>query len=305
MRTVLHSTLGQVYLIDEMYREAETQFRSLLTLRDQDTPANLVLLAAALLGQEAWEPAREPLEKAIGTVEAAGDVPRENWLSMLSSVYFALDDFPSMRAVVEKLVVLYPREQYVMNLAALHGQLGDTERQLALLESLLDDGRLSRSTQIMLAANLFLGEGLPHKAATLLSQELESGRIEKSQQHLELLSQAWFLSAEIDRAVEPLAEAAELADTGELFMRLARVHIDAARWEEAEAAAEAALEKGGLRQEGQAWLLRGMAEVRLERFTDARRRFERAAAFDDTATYASQWLTYLEAEQARVAASNI
>jgi hypothetical protein len=48
-----------------------------------------------------------------------------------------------MRDVVEKLVLLYPREQYVMNLAALHGQLGDSEKQLALVESLLDDERLS------------------------------------------------------------------------------------------------------------------------------------------------------------------
>jgi hypothetical protein len=33
----------------------------------------------------------------------------------------------------------------------------------------------------------------------------------------------------------------------------------------------AAIEKGGLRKEGQAWLLRGMAEVRLKQFHDARR----------------------------------
>jgi hypothetical protein len=40
-------------------------------------------------------------------------------------VYYEIDDYAAMRDVIEKLVLLYPREQYVMNLAALHGQLGD------------------------------------------------------------------------------------------------------------------------------------------------------------------------------------
>jgi hypothetical protein len=39
-----------------------------------------------------------------------------------------------MREVMERWCSLYPREQYVMNLAALHGQLGDSEKQLALME---------------------------------------------------------------------------------------------------------------------------------------------------------------------------
>jgi tetratricopeptide (TPR) repeat protein len=133
---------------------------------------------------------------------------------------------------------------------------------------------------------------------------MENGRIERNEQHLELLSQAWYLSAAPERAVEPLAEAAALSDSGELFLRLARLHIDAERWSEAEEAAESALEKGGLRQEGQAWLLRGMAEVRLEKFAEARRRFERAARFEETARYASQWIAYLEAEEARLGAGN-
>jgi hypothetical protein len=56
--------------------------------------------------------------------------------------------------------------------------------------------------------NLYLGEELPYKAATLLSRELERGRIESNVRNLELLSQAWYLSAETERAIEPLAKAA-------------------------------------------------------------------------------------------------
>ena len=152
-------------------------------------------------------------------------------------------------------------------------------------------------------ANLYLGESMPHKAATLLQQEMDAGRIESTLRNLELLSQAWYMSAEPDNAIAPLAKAAELSESGDLYLRLARLHMDAYRWQEAGDAARAALEKGGLRQEGQAWLLRGMAEVRLQQFTEARQRFRKAANYDDTRKYATQWLSYLNSEEARIAAT--
>ncbi|MEM9758146.1 MAG: tetratricopeptide repeat protein [Pseudomonadota bacterium] len=303
MLVSLHLTLGQVLLMDEQYAEAERYLTRLLDFEGQNTPANRVLLAAAYLGDERYGDALEPLSSAVGEVETAGDIPRENWLSMLSSVYYELDDMENMREVIEKLTLLYPREQYLMNLAALHGQLGEEEKQLALAESLLDDGRVSRPSQLTMLVNLFLGAGLPHKAAVLLERELEKGTLERNVTHLELLSQAWYMSAELDRAVEPLGAAAELSESGDLYLRLARLHMDAGRWEDAEVAAGAALARGGLREEGQAWLLRGMADVRLKRFGGARAHFQKAAEFDETEKYAGQWLTYIEAEEARVAST--
>ena len=303
MLVTLRLSLGQLNLIKEDYSAAEEHLRELLLLADQDTASNRVLLAAALIGQERYEDALKPLRTAIDEKRAEGEVPPENWLSMLSSVYFELDDYPAMLAVVEQLAIHYTREQYLINLAALHGQLGDTGRQLALIESLLDKELLHQSTHLQMIANLYLGESMPHKAATLLQQEMDAGRIESTLRNLELLSQAWYMSAEPDNAIAPLAKAAELSESGDLYLRLARLHMDAYRWQEAGDAARAALEKGGLRQEGQAWLLRGMAEVRLQQFTEARQRFRKAANYDDTRKYATQWLSYLNSEEARIAAT--
>jgi tetratricopeptide (TPR) repeat protein len=209
MRVTLLNSLGQVNLAGENYAAAERYLRQLLALPDQDVPSNQVLLAAALLGQERYADALEPLLSAVEGERAKGNQPRENWLSMLASIYYEINDYAAMRDVVEELVELYPREQYVMNLAALHGQLGDQGRQLALIESLLDDERLTQPTHLRMIVNLFLGEEMPHKAAVILERELDSGRLERNLSNLELLSQAWLLSAETENAIEPLAEAAE------------------------------------------------------------------------------------------------
>ena len=297
-------TLGQVSLVQEDHGAAEAYLRRLLAIPEQDLPRHRVLLAAALLGQERYEDALEPLTSAIASETADGGQPPEQWLSMLSSVHYAREDYRAMRETVRQLSELYPRQQYLVNLAALHGQLGDSERQLALIEALRDDDRLEASTRLELLATLFLAASLPYEAAQLLQAALDDGRLEADLQNLEMLSQAWYLAAETERATAPLARAAALAETGKLYLRLARLHMDANDWEAANDAARRALDKGGLREEGQAWLLRGMAAARLERFREASGFFEHAAGFEESEALAGQWLSYLASEEDAAALRN-
>jgi len=291
-------TLGQVCLVEEDYAAAEKWLVKLLAMPGQETPANKVLLAGALMGQQRYREALAPLREAVDSrSQEGGEKPRENWLSMLASVHYELKDYPAMRAVVQDLVRLYPREQYLINLAALHGQLGETRRQLSLVEALLDDGRLQQEHHLKMVANLFLAEELPYKAAVVLQREMERGRIATSVANLELLSQAWLSAAETGKAIPPLTRAAALAENGELYLRVAQLHMDGYDWERAEEAARRALAKGGLRREGHAWLLRGMAQVRMHRLTEARALFARAGEFEETARYAEQWLAYVAQEE--------
>ena len=248
--------------------------RALLQLPKQDTPDHRVLLASALIRQEKFRDALVPLSSAIEEARSAGEQPSENWLSMLAAAYYSLEEHEAMRAVVRELAEIYPSEQYLMNLAALHGQLGDRQQQLALVEAMLDDGRITRGTYLKMLASLYLAENLPYKAATLLEAAISEGRIKADVQTLEQISQAWYLASEFDRAVEPLSRAAAKAaaeqESGELYLRLAGLHMDAYHWMEADTAAALAIETGGLKREGEAWLMRGMANAQLERFRRCR-----------------------------------
>jgi tetratricopeptide (TPR) repeat protein len=199
------------------------------------------------------------------------------------------------------MVELYPRERYLINLAALHGQLGETDKQLALIESLLDDQRLQREHHLLNLANLFLAHKLPYKAAALLETEMDAERIESSRHNLELQSQAWYLAGEQERALPPLAAAAAIAENGELYIRVARLYMDIYDWKNAEIAAKAAAEKGGLRDPGGAWLLQGMALARANKLDRARKAFKRALEYDDNKKWARQWLKFVDNEERRLA----
>jgi len=206
----LLTTVSQLALVVEDYAAAERYALRLVASPGKTPPDAMahVILAQAYMGQEKYAEAIAPLRTAIGMQVAEGKTPRENWLSMLSAVYFNMEDYVAMREVLYELVTLYPQERYLINLAALHGQLGETDKQLALVESLLDDKRLESGHHLLMLANLFLAHGLPYKAAGLLEQEMKLGRIEASGRNLELQSQAWYMAGEEARASPPVTAAA-------------------------------------------------------------------------------------------------
>lgn len=289
----LLGSMGRLALIQEDYDYAETRFEALLAMEGQNTPANRMLLASTLLQQEKYERARDLVRSAIADHSRDGSKPPENWLSALIAALYALEEFEEMRDVLRRTVELYPRERYLINLAALHGQLGDRQRQMALIESLRDDARLSQEAHLRMLADLFLAEGLAYKAAVLLQSEMDRGRIATNRRTLEQLSQAWYMAHDLEKALPTLERAASMAQSGELYLRLAGLHMDLYEWEAAADAASRALDLGGLRREGSAWLLVGMARVRLKQYDEAAKSFRQAAKFEESRRYSDQWLAYV------------
>ena len=81
--------------------------------------------------------------------------------------------------------------------------------------------------------------------------------------------------------------------------------MDSYAWQPAEKAARKSLEIGGLRDEGSAWLVVGMALARGDQLDGARRAFVEAAAHEKSAQWAEQWLRFVDTEQKRIAALTV
>ncbi len=301
IRGLLNSA-AQVSLSIGDYPAAEGYAKRLLEAEiEAPQPLSQILLAQAYVGQERWADAVEPLKAALAMQEATGASPRENWMVMLSSVYHAMERYEEMRAILYRIVEIYPRERYVLTLAALNGQLGEPEKQLALIEALEDDKRINKSFHFVTLANLFMAQGVPLKAAELLDREISAGRVPDTRQNLELTSQAWYLAGEEARAIPPLLAAAEKEQEGKLFLRVARLYMDLYQWREAEQTARKALAMEDLDEPGDAWLLVGMALARGDDLEAARIAFVEAAEYDSSEKWARQWMRFVETEQARIA----
>jgi tetratricopeptide (TPR) repeat protein len=118
--------------------------------------------------------------------------------------------------VVKELIVYYPKDTYVLTLAGIYSELGDTKKQLALTEVLYEKGMLNTSSHITNLGNLYLLHGLPYKAATLLEKEMNENIVESNERNLRLLSQAWYQAREDEKAIPPLERAAGMSEDGEL-----------------------------------------------------------------------------------------
>jgi tetratricopeptide (TPR) repeat protein len=136
---------------------------------------------------------------------------------------------------------------------------------------------------------------IPERAAGILEKELAAGRIDEDAEALELLSTSWIMAREAPKAEEALARAAELSPHGNLYVRLAQVHLVQEEWDLAAAALRKALDKGGLAP-GSAELLLGITYYSDHKLHEARSWFARAQQSGATREQANTWLEHVDRE---------
>ena len=136
-----------------------------------------------------------------------------------------------------------------------------------------------------------------------LQQEIRSsaGTVTGDADSWRLVANCYIAARENDRALAPLAKAAELAPDGETYMLLGQIHLQAERFDEALDALQKSLAKSRAERRGAVHLLIGVAQLGVDRFDEAERSFRAAQADDKTRRAADSYLTFLEQERARSA----
>ena len=296
---LLQSTLktkSQLMFTIEDYEGALEVIRELMAVIPEPSADVLMIEGQALFQLARYEEALVPIKTAIEMYREQGQKPKENWLLLLRVIYFEQKDYENMLEVVKELIVYYPKDTYILVLAGIYSELGDTKKQLALTEVLYEKGYLHNSSQIVNLANLYLLHGLPYKAATVLEEEMGKDIIESTERNLRLLSQAWYTAREDEKSIPPLERAAQISEDGELYMRLAQSHINLENWSAAAEAARQGIRLGGLKRPDQAQILLGMALFNQKRLEQARTAFQAASRDDRSARAASQWINYVDSE---------
>ncbi|MCZ6892675.1 MAG: tetratricopeptide repeat protein [Gammaproteobacteria bacterium] len=294
-------TLSQLYFTIENYEKALATVDRLIVVVSAPSPDVYMLKGQAHFQLQQYRQALVPIKTAIDKYRGQGRKPRENWLLLLRVCYYELSDFQNMIAILKQLIVLYPKQTYVLTLAGVYSELGDTKKQLALTEALYDAGLIQGTHHLVNLANLYLVHNVPYKAAKILQREVEGGRVESTERNLRLLSQAWHQAREDEKAIPPLARAAGMSDKGELFVRLAQSYINLDRWPEAADAVRKGLSKGGVKRSDIANIMLGMALFNQRHLALARAAFKLASTDKRSTKAARQWLAYVNSELEREA----
>ena len=289
----LKYNLGQLYLGQQDYDRAIALFEDWLANAPKPDAQASFMITIAYVGKEDWPSA---LQWARKSVELSPS-PVENRLRLQLAAEFQNGNIPETIEVLKTLATLFPKKDYYVQLAAGYSNIGQEEDALALLELAYTLDFLDRERELTALTQRYLYHDLPWPGAKVMKRGLKDGVIEDNSENLELYANSLLHAREYDLAIDPLRDAAEAAENGDLYHRLAQVHIEVENWNKARGALESALNKGDLRDEGSVLLLLGIANFNEDRLDSARKAFERAAKNEKQADSAEKWLNHVEAAE--------
>ena len=285
--------------MQEQYAKALTTLDKWFVLETNPGPEQFILKAQILYNLNRYKDMISPIETAMQVARERDKPVKEDWWNLLSFAYFQQEDYRKVRDIQKVLLENWPKARYWKTLAGAFTELGEDEKLIYAYDAAHTQGMLTKDTEFVTMAQLYLQAEVPYKAATLLQEKMDAGVVPKNEKHYRLLSQAWMLSMEDKKAIPALQSAAQLASDGELDLRLANSYLNIGEYNDCVKSANTALRKGGLKNTDNAQISLGMCLYNLRRYDDAKTAFRNAAKVPRSQRTANQWIRVIDAELER------
>jgi tetratricopeptide (TPR) repeat protein len=286
--------LGQLYMAIEQYKKAIEILKPWLANNSSSDASINALVANAYTQLKQYRKALPYIKKAISQSKK----PNESWYQLNLALYYQLENYSSAVGILKTLIRLHPnKKQYWEQLSSTYQQLKQYKKALSIQQLAYKKGLLTKEKEILSLANLFLYTGAPYKAAKLLDYEFKQKKIKHSSKNWETLANSWQMAKELDRAINALETASKLNSKGRLYQQLGSIHAAQEEWDKAVTSLNKAISKGGLKNQGNTYLLLGMSYFELNKLKQAKKSFSQAAQYSKTKKEARQWLKYIKTPQ--------
>jgi tetratricopeptide (TPR) repeat protein len=286
--------IAQIQGVEKRWKDVIATLEAWFKTVEKPNSVGYYLMALSHFQLQDFDAALVPAQQAIEIAQT----PQQAWLQLLLAIHLSRKDYSAATPVLAKLISNYPNlgKGYWLQLSALYDASEDNPRALAVMEIAYRKGLLTDDRDLIRLVQLNLLQGIPHRAAQILEKEIAAKRIKENAESFELLSGSWILAREIAKAEAPLARAAELAPKGDLYIRLAQIHMMQEEWSEAAASLRSALGKGGLADAANAELLLGISYYNEKQLPEARSWFARAQKSNAIRQQAQTWLQHVDRE---------
>ncbi len=228
--------------------------------------------------------AEKHLNRAIAKVKKIPD----GWRRVLLAVYLDGKQYRKAETVLHSLIECEPDNRSWWNYLAV-AYLEQNEEDKALAALILAHYRNQLETDdLMRIVRLYSSNGIPEKAARLLRDWLKADRLEATHKTLRLQFELWHLACEHEPALQALEKAASLADNGEDYFLLGRLHVERSQWQQARHALQRALHHG-VKEKTKAQYLLGVAAFNCGDTHTAQQAFEKARKNPELVKVVAYW----------------
>jgi tetratricopeptide (TPR) repeat protein len=284
-----------LYVQEDKWREGAAALEEWFKTAASPNSAAYYLLAAAYYQLEDLARALPPAKKAVELMDPAK--PNESWLGMLSALHLQREEYREAIPVLEQLITAAPdKKLYWAQLSQVYVQIEDYEKGLALMQLANLAGLVTEDSDVRRLADLLLFNDVPYRCGQVLEAGIENKFVTLDEKLYEKLSNCWIAAGELDKSVAPLQRAAELAPSGDTFVRLGELQGQREDWPAAITAIQRGVDKGQLKDPGNAQLWLGIAHYSQKNYVAAVPFFERARQSAKHRAMADNYLQAIRAQ---------
>jgi predicted Zn-dependent protease len=279
--------IAQLQIQDEKYADALTTIDQWEKLTGANTADELALKANAYYRTDKFQEAIDTMKKAM----AMTDKPNDSWTQILMASYFELNQFDQAAQVVQQQMQKNPNDKKLLNqLATIYIQADKPQQALDLMAKAKSQGLITTSEDYLQLAKLYGAADKYKDSSATIREGLDKGILKPSFDVYKLQGDVCTQAEDDACAIDAYTKASPQAKDGNVDYQLGYLLFYSDKSKDAADALTRAISKGGLRQEGEAYLLRGDAENDLNQTAAATADWQKASGYPSTKTMADQRL---------------
>jgi uncharacterized protein HemY len=277
--------IAQLQVQDEKYADALTTLDQWEKQTGSQTADELALKSNAYYRTDKFQDAVDTMKKAISMT----DKPNDSWTQILMASYFELNQYDQAAQVVQQQMAKDPNNKKLLNqLATIYIQADKPQQALDLMSKAKSQGLITTSDDYMQLAKMYAAADKYKDASATIKEGLDKNILKPSFDVYKLEGDVCTQGEDDKCAIDAYTKASPQAKDGNIDYQLGYLLFYSDRSKDASDALSRAISKGGLKQEGEAYLLRGDAENDLNQASAALADWQKASGYPSTKAMAEQ-----------------
>ena len=272
-------TVAQLYFQMKDYNKAATWAKKWLEKHPGTEDMGILLGQSQYLLND-YKSAAATMTTVVNNAEKAGRKPDENWIQIVMSSHFKTENRDGIGDALKKMVRYYPKPEYWENLLDIYRRKEGGDRLTLGYYRLMNDVEVLKDKgDYVEMAQLAIDAGVPGEAQQIVEKGIQAGTLKSAdkteQGRYDRLLVGAKKQSDLDQAsLAQLAKEAEKATQGQADVALGQAYLSYAKLDEAIAALERGIKKGGVTDIDEAQVSLGIAYLKKGQKDQARQAFK-------------------------------